>query len=73
MKYNRSPEGVEGPPPALPPKQSRKNLSQLILSHSQQDLDNHINEMYDVPTATDKAMVRIHPVTHSTQTVCAAL
>ncbi|RXN29016.1 tyrosine- phosphatase non-receptor type 4-like protein [Labeo rohita] len=50
-----SPEGVEGPPPALPPKQSRKNLSQLILSHSQQDLDNHINEMYDVPIATDKA------------------
>uniref|UniRef100_A0A8C2KZA8 Tyrosine-protein phosphatase n=1 Tax=Cyprinus carpio TaxID=7962 RepID=A0A8C2KZA8_CYPCA len=51
-----SPEGVEGPPPALPPKQSRKNLSQLILSHSQQDLDNHINEMYDVPIATEKAM-----------------
>uniref|UniRef100_A0A8C1V853 Tyrosine-protein phosphatase n=1 Tax=Cyprinus carpio TaxID=7962 RepID=A0A8C1V853_CYPCA len=50
-----SPEGVEGPPPALPPKQSRKNLSQLILSHSQQDLDNHINEMYDVPIATEKA------------------
>uniref|UniRef100_A0A673I984 Tyrosine-protein phosphatase n=1 Tax=Sinocyclocheilus rhinocerous TaxID=307959 RepID=A0A673I984_9TELE len=48
-------EGVEGPPPALPPKQSRKNLSQLILSHSQQDLDNHISEMYDVPIATEKA------------------
>uniref|UniRef100_A0A8C1AGW7 Tyrosine-protein phosphatase n=1 Tax=Cyprinus carpio carpio TaxID=630221 RepID=A0A8C1AGW7_CYPCA len=51
-----SPEGVEGPPPALPPKQSRKNLSQLILSHSQQDLDNHINQMYTIPIATDKAM-----------------
>lgn len=50
-----SPEGVEGPPPALPPKQSRKNLSQLILFHSQQDLDNHINEMYDVPIAIEKA------------------
>ncbi|XP_027001240.2 tyrosine-protein phosphatase non-receptor type 4 isoform X2 [Tachysurus fulvidraco] len=49
-----SPECVEGPPPALPPKQSRKNLSQLILSRSQQELDNHINEMYDVPMATDK-------------------
>ncbi|KAK3543610.1 hypothetical protein QTP70_025020 [Hemibagrus guttatus] len=49
-----SPECVEGPPPALPPKQSRKNLSQLILSHSQQELDNRINEMYDVPMATDK-------------------
>uniref|UniRef100_A0A671SUK8 Tyrosine-protein phosphatase n=1 Tax=Sinocyclocheilus anshuiensis TaxID=1608454 RepID=A0A671SUK8_9TELE len=44
-----------GPPPALPPKQSRKNLSQLILSHSHQDLDNHISEMYDVPIATEKA------------------
>uniref|UniRef100_A0A9J8ATF1 Tyrosine-protein phosphatase n=1 Tax=Cyprinus carpio carpio TaxID=630221 RepID=A0A9J8ATF1_CYPCA len=53
---NQSPEGVEGPPPALPPKQSRKNLSQLILSHSQQDLDNHINQMYTIPIATDKAM-----------------
>uniref|UniRef100_A0A671KMK3 Tyrosine-protein phosphatase n=1 Tax=Sinocyclocheilus anshuiensis TaxID=1608454 RepID=A0A671KMK3_9TELE len=50
-----SPEGDEGPPPALPPKQSRKNLSQLILSHSQQDLDNHINQMYNIPIATDKA------------------
>lgn len=56
LESTPSPEGVEGPPPALPPKQSRKNLSQLILSHSQQDLDNHINEMYDVPIATDKAM-----------------
>ncbi|XP_073701703.1 tyrosine-protein phosphatase non-receptor type 4 [Garra rufa] len=55
LESTPSPEGVEGPPPALPPKQSRKNLSQLILSHSQQDLDNHINEMYDVPIATDKA------------------
>uniref|UniRef100_A0AAY5ELR3 Tyrosine-protein phosphatase n=1 Tax=Electrophorus electricus TaxID=8005 RepID=A0AAY5ELR3_ELEEL len=44
-----SPEGVDGLPPALPPKQSRKNLSQLILSHSQQDLDNHVNELYDIP------------------------
>uniref|UniRef100_A0A673H6N8 Tyrosine-protein phosphatase n=1 Tax=Sinocyclocheilus rhinocerous TaxID=307959 RepID=A0A673H6N8_9TELE len=49
------PPTVEGPPPALPPKQSRKNLSQLILSHSQQDLDNHINQMYNIPIATDKA------------------
>ncbi|XP_059355883.1 tyrosine-protein phosphatase non-receptor type 4-like [Carassius carassius] len=55
LESTPSPEGVEGPPPALPPKQSRKNLSQLILSHSQQDLDNHINEMYDVPIATEKA------------------
>ncbi|TRY97102.1 hypothetical protein DNTS_027290 [Danionella cerebrum] len=56
LESTPSPESDEGPPPALPPKQSRKNLSQLIMSHSQQDLDNHINETYDVPTATDKAM-----------------
>lgn len=50
-----SPETVDGPPPALPPKQSRKNMSQIIQAHSQQSLlDNHINEMYDVPVATDK-------------------
>ncbi|KAM6970309.1 tyrosine-protein phosphatase non-receptor type 4 [Aplochiton taeniatus] len=50
-----SPEGLDGPPPALPPKQSRKNLSQIIQAHSQQSLlDNHVNEMYDVPVATDK-------------------
>uniref|UniRef100_A0A8K9UZG2 Tyrosine-protein phosphatase n=1 Tax=Oncorhynchus mykiss TaxID=8022 RepID=A0A8K9UZG2_ONCMY len=50
-----SPETVDGRPPALPPKQSRKNLSQIIQAHSQQSLlDNHINEMYDVPLATDK-------------------
>uniref|UniRef100_A0A8B9K1L7 protein-tyrosine-phosphatase n=1 Tax=Astyanax mexicanus TaxID=7994 RepID=A0A8B9K1L7_ASTMX len=57
LESTPSPEGVDGPPPALPPKQSRKNLSQLILSHSQQDLDNHINEMYDIPVATEKATV----------------
>ncbi|CAB1347003.1 unnamed protein product [Coregonus sp. 'balchen'] len=52
-----SPETVDGRPPALPPKQSRKNLSQIILAHSQQSLlDNHINEMYDIPMATDKTM-----------------
>ncbi|XP_026073841.1 tyrosine-protein phosphatase non-receptor type 4-like isoform X2 [Carassius auratus] len=55
LESTPSPEGVEGPPPALPPKQSRKNLSQLILSHSQQDLDNnHINQMYTIPISTDK-------------------
>ncbi|XP_061774324.1 tyrosine-protein phosphatase non-receptor type 4 [Nerophis ophidion] len=51
-----SPDGVDGPPPALPPKQlSRKTLSQIIQAHSQQSLlDNHLNEMYDVPANTDK-------------------
>ncbi|XP_061782581.1 tyrosine-protein phosphatase non-receptor type 4 [Nerophis lumbriciformis] len=51
-----SPDGVDGLPPALPPKQlSRKTLSQIIQAHSQQSLlDNHLNEMYDVPANTDK-------------------
>ncbi|XP_056144880.1 tyrosine-protein phosphatase non-receptor type 4 [Lampris incognitus] len=51
-----SPEGLDGQPPALPPKQlSRKTLSQIIQAHSQQSLlDNHLNEMYDVPINTDK-------------------
>ncbi|XP_024142835.1 tyrosine-protein phosphatase non-receptor type 4 [Oryzias melastigma] len=51
-----SPEGVEGQPPALPPKQlSRKTLSQIIQAHSQQSLlDNHVNEMYDVPANPEK-------------------
>ncbi|KAG8000779.1 Tyrosine-protein phosphatase non-receptor type 4 [Nibea albiflora] len=51
-----SPEGVDNQPPALPPKQlSRKTLSQIIQAHSQQSLlDNHLNEMYDVPVNADK-------------------
>uniref|UniRef100_A0A8C3G9S7 Tyrosine-protein phosphatase n=1 Tax=Cyclopterus lumpus TaxID=8103 RepID=A0A8C3G9S7_CYCLU len=51
-----SPEALDGLPPALPPKQlSRKTLSQIIQAHSQQSLlDNHLNEMYDVPVNTDK-------------------
>uniref|UniRef100_A0A673H563 Tyrosine-protein phosphatase n=1 Tax=Sinocyclocheilus rhinocerous TaxID=307959 RepID=A0A673H563_9TELE len=55
ISLESTPHDVFSPPPALPPKQSRKNLSQLILSHSQQDLDNHINQMYNIPIATDKA------------------
>lgn len=51
-----SPEGVDGQPPALPPKQlSRKTLSQIIQAHSQQSLlDNHLNELYDTP-GSDKS------------------
>ncbi|KAK5601509.1 Tyrosine-protein phosphatase non-receptor type 4 [Crenichthys baileyi] len=51
-----SPDGIDGQPPALPPKQlSRKTLSQIIQAHSQQSLlDNHLNEMYDVPVNVDK-------------------
>ncbi|XP_066543437.1 tyrosine-protein phosphatase non-receptor type 4 isoform X2 [Amia ocellicauda] len=49
---------IDGQPPALPPKQSRKNLfNQINQSHSQQELDNHINEMYDVPVASEKSML----------------
>ncbi|CAL1581314.1 unnamed protein product [Knipowitschia caucasica] len=45
-----SPDGVDGQPPALPPKQlSRKTLSEIIKAHSQQSLDNHLNELYDTP------------------------
>ncbi|XP_075037226.1 tyrosine-protein phosphatase non-receptor type 4 [Mixophyes fleayi] len=37
---------VEAPPPALPPKQSKKNsVSQIY--HSQQELENHVNEEFD--------------------------
>lgn len=55
----RSPEGLDSQPPALPPKQlSRKTLSQIIQAHSQQSLlDNHVNEMYDVPINADKTTV----------------
>ncbi|XP_063144886.1 tyrosine-protein phosphatase non-receptor type 4 isoform X4 [Candoia aspera] len=39
---------VDGQPPALPPKQSKKNSwNQIHYSHSQLELDNHINETYD--------------------------
>lgn len=57
----RSPEGLDGQPPALPPKQlSRKTLSQIIQAHSQQSLlDNHLSEMYDVPVNADKTTVSI--------------
>ncbi|KAM3835921.1 LOW QUALITY PROTEIN: tyrosine-protein phosphatase non-receptor type 4-like [Diretmus argenteus] len=62
-----SPEGLDGgQPPALPPKQlSRKTLSQIIQAHSQQSLlDNHLNEMYDVPVNTDKTTVTKRVVPH---------
>uniref|UniRef100_A0A8D2J2R5 protein-tyrosine-phosphatase n=1 Tax=Varanus komodoensis TaxID=61221 RepID=A0A8D2J2R5_VARKO len=39
---------IDGQPPALPPKQSKKNSwNQIHYSHSQLELDNHINETYD--------------------------
>ncbi|KAI4574903.1 hypothetical protein MJG53_002844 [Ovis ammon polii x Ovis aries] len=46
----------DGQPPALPPKQSKKNSwSQIHYSHSQQDLENHINETFDVPSSPEKS------------------
>ncbi|XP_074071084.1 tyrosine-protein phosphatase non-receptor type 4 isoform X3 [Macrotis lagotis] len=46
----------DGQPPALPPKQSKKNSwNQIHFSHSQQDLDNHINETFDVPASPEKS------------------
>uniref|UniRef100_A0A667HH49 Tyrosine-protein phosphatase non-receptor type n=1 Tax=Lynx canadensis TaxID=61383 RepID=A0A667HH49_LYNCA len=46
----------DGQPPALPPKQSKKNSwNQIHYSHSQQDLENHINETFDVPSSPEKS------------------
>ncbi|XP_047578553.1 tyrosine-protein phosphatase non-receptor type 4 isoform X2 [Lutra lutra] len=46
----------DGEPPALPPKQSKKNSwNQINYSHSQQDLENHINETFDVPSSPEKS------------------
>ncbi|XP_066089262.1 tyrosine-protein phosphatase non-receptor type 4 isoform X2 [Saccopteryx bilineata] len=46
----------DGQPPALPPKQSKKNSwNQIHYSHSQQDLENHINEAFDVPSSPEKS------------------
>ncbi|MGH0144268.1 UNVERIFIED_CONTAM: hypothetical protein FKN15_002524 [Acipenser sinensis] len=49
---------IGGQPPALPPKQSKKNsCNQINRCHSQQELDNHIHEMYDVPVASEKSVL----------------
>ncbi|XP_045660062.1 tyrosine-protein phosphatase non-receptor type 4 isoform X5 [Ursus americanus] len=46
----------DGQPPALPPKQSKKNSwNQIHYSHSQQDLENHINETFDIPSSSEKS------------------
>ncbi|XP_032771095.1 tyrosine-protein phosphatase non-receptor type 4 isoform X3 [Rattus rattus] len=46
----------DGQPPALPPKQSKKNSwNQIHFSHSQQDLVNHTNESFDVPSSPEKS------------------
>ncbi|XP_053522522.1 tyrosine-protein phosphatase non-receptor type 4 isoform X1 [Artibeus jamaicensis] len=46
----------DGHPPALPPKQSKKNSwNQIPYSHSQQDLENHINEAFDIPSSPEKS------------------
>ncbi|MFT7815022.1 tyrosine-protein phosphatase non-receptor type 4-like isoform X3 [Arapaima gigas] len=53
-----SPEStLDGQPPALPPKLSKKSLySQVSQSQSQQDLDFHASDMYDIPVVADKSM-----------------
>lgn len=49
---------IDGQPPALPPKQFKKNSwNQIHHSHSQQELDNHINETFDVPASPEKSTV----------------
>ncbi|XP_048873028.1 tyrosine-protein phosphatase non-receptor type 4-like isoform X3 [Brienomyrus brachyistius] len=46
---------ADGQPPALPPKQCRKSFyAQITQAHSQQELDNHVSEMYDVPAAGER-------------------
>ncbi|XP_007257147.3 tyrosine-protein phosphatase non-receptor type 4b isoform X2 [Astyanax mexicanus] len=53
-----SPDGaVDGQPPALPPKQSRKNLvSHISQSRSELELDDPASELYDMPVVSDKSM-----------------
>ncbi|KAJ7401758.1 Tyrosine-protein phosphatase non-receptor type 4 [Pitangus sulphuratus] len=47
---------IDGQPPALPPKQFKKNSwNQIHHSHSQQELDNHINETFDIPASPEKS------------------
>ncbi|RXN13568.1 tyrosine- phosphatase non-receptor type 4-like isoform X1 [Labeo rohita] len=44
-------------PPALPPKQSRKDpLTHNGRSQSQHELDEHLSELYNVPVASGKSM-----------------
>ncbi|XP_067252491.1 tyrosine-protein phosphatase non-receptor type 4b isoform X2 [Chanodichthys erythropterus] len=44
-------------PPALPPKQSRKDpLTHNGRSQSQHELDDHLSELYNVPSASGKSM-----------------
>ncbi|XP_006529318.1 tyrosine-protein phosphatase non-receptor type 4 isoform X3 [Mus musculus] len=46
----------DGQPPALPPKQSKKNSwNQIHFSNSQQDLVTHTNESFDVPSSPEKS------------------
>ncbi|XP_063115004.1 tyrosine-protein phosphatase non-receptor type 4 isoform X3 [Cavia porcellus] len=54
---NQSQETPEdGQPPALPPKQSKKNSwNQIHYSQSEQDLENHTNETFDVPSSPEKS------------------
>lgn len=56
----RSPDvTADEQPPALPPKQSRKDpLTHNGRSQSQHDLDDHLSEFYNVPAASGKSMVQ---------------
>lgn len=69
LSVSRSPDStVDGQPPALPPKQARRPLCSQSQSHSQQELDNHINELYDTPLSEDKTMVGERPTRARTHT-----
>lgn len=58
--FFRSPDvTTDEQPPALPPKQSRKDpLTHNGRSQSQHELDEHLSELYNVPVASGKSMVR---------------
>lgn len=69
LPVSRSPDStIDDQPPALPPKQTRRPLSSQSQSHSQQELDNHINELYDTPLSEDKTMVGERPTRARTHT-----
>ncbi len=58
--FSRSPDVTsDEQPPALPPKQSRRDpLTHNGRSQSQHELDEHLSELYNVPAASGKSMVR---------------
>lgn len=65
--FFRSPDvTTDEQPPALPPKQSRKDpLAHNGRSQSQHELDDHLSELYNVPASSGKSMVGKTVLTHT--------